>query len=120
VLLQFGQQPAFLQRRLTLAPTQRTVQHQGFGFTQRPHYCLHRVPAQLFQCRDALVAVDDQIAAGLIRYGHHHNRRLLARGRQRSQQPTLPLGPASPQMFPAPIQLMKLQLHCQFLCDCES
>jgi len=120
VLLQFGQQPAFLQGRLALTPTQRTVQHQGFGFPQRPYDRLHRVPAQLFQGRDAPVPVDDPIATRLIRYRHHHNRRLLARGRQRCQQPTLPLGPASPQMLPAPIELMKLQLHRQFLCDSES
>ena len=85
VLLQFRQQPAFFQRRLALTPTQRTVQHQSFGLAQRPDHRLHRVPAQLFERRQALVAVNDQVTVGLAGEGHHHNRRLLARGRQRGQ-----------------------------------
>jgi hypothetical protein len=43
--LQFPQQPAFFQRRLPLAPAQRTLQHQGFGLGHRPRHRFHRVPA---------------------------------------------------------------------------
>ena len=46
-LLQFGQQPAFFQRRLVFAPTQRTVQHQSFDLVHRPDHGVHRVPTQL-------------------------------------------------------------------------
>jgi hypothetical protein len=120
VLLQFRQQPGFFQRRLAFAPAQRTVQHQSFGLTQRPDHRLHRVPAQLLERRQTLVAVNDQVTAGLAGEGYHHNRRLLARGRQRGQQSPLSLGSASPQMLPAPVQLMKLQLHRQLPCDCQS
>ena len=44
-LLQFGQQPAFFQRRLVFRPTQRPVQDQSFGLAHRPDHDLHRVPA---------------------------------------------------------------------------
>jgi hypothetical protein len=85
VLLQFRQQPGFFQRRLALTPAQRTVQHQSLGLAQRPDHRLHRVPAQLFERRQTLVAVNDQVTVGLAGEGYHHNRRLLARGRQRGQ-----------------------------------
>jgi len=110
-LLQFGQQPAFFQRRLVFRPAQRTVQDQSFGLAHRPDHGLHRVPAKLLQRCDPLVAVDDQVTVNFADNRHHHNRRLLPRGGQRRQQPPLPLRPANPQMFPAPIQLMKLHAH---------
>ena len=75
--LQFRQQPAFFQRCLAFAPTQRSVQHQGFGLAHRPDHGLHRVPAQLLQRRDPLVAVDHQVSVDLLGDRHHHNRRLL-------------------------------------------
>jgi len=65
-LLQFRQQPALLQRRLLRREAQRAIQHQRLGLTHRPEDSFHRVPAQLLQRRDALVAVDDQITVGLI------------------------------------------------------
>jgi hypothetical protein len=43
--LQFRQQPAFFQRRLVFAPTQRAVQHQRFGLAHRPDHGFHCVPA---------------------------------------------------------------------------
>ena len=91
-------------------PAQRPVQDQSFGFAHRPDHGLHRVPAQLLQRRDPLVAVDDQVTVNLVG-DHHHNRCLLPRTGQRHQQPPLPIRPANPQMLPAPIQLMKLKLH---------
>jgi hypothetical protein len=109
--LQFRQQPSFFQRRLVFRPAHRTVQDQSFGLAHRPDHGLYRVPAQLLQRRDPLVAVDDQVTFNLIGDRHHHNRRLLPRTGKRRQQPPLPLRPANPQMFPAPIQLMKLKLH---------
>jgi hypothetical protein len=110
-LLQFRQQPTFFQCRIPFAPTHRTVHHQRFDFAHRPDHGLHCVPAQLLQRRYPLVAVDDQVTVNLLGNRHHYNRRLLPRGGQRSQQPPLPLRPANPQMFPAPIQLMKLHAH---------
>ena len=84
MLLQLRQQPAFFQGTLSWRPTQRTIQHQSLGLTQRPDHRLDRVSAQLFQSGDALVTIDDQIAVGLVGYGYDHNRRLLARAGQRS------------------------------------
>jgi hypothetical protein len=110
-LLQFRQQPSFFQRRLVFRPAQRTVQDQSFGLAHRPDHGLYRVTAQLLQRRDPLIAVDDQVTFNLIGDRHHHNRGLLPRASQRRQQPPVPLRPANPQMFPAPIQLMKLKSH---------
>ncbi len=110
-LLQFRQQPAFFQRRLVFAPTQRSVQHQGFGLAHRPDHGFHRVPAQLLQRRNPLIAVDDQVTVNLLGDRHHHNRRLLPRAGKRCQQSPLSLRPPNPQMFPVPIQLMKLHPH---------
>jgi hypothetical protein len=42
---------------------------------------------------------------------HYHDGRLLARFRQRRQQPPLPRRMAHPQVLPAPVELVKLQLH---------
>jgi hypothetical protein len=110
-LLHLRQQPALLQRGLVLGETQRTFQQQSLGLTHRPDHRFHRVPAQLFKRRDALVAVDDQITAGLAFGRHHDNRRLLARLSQRCHQAPLPVRPADSQVFPSPVELVKLQLH---------
>ena len=110
-LLHLRQQPPLLQRGLVLGETQRTVQQQSLGLAHRPDHRFHRVPAQLLERRDALVAVDDQVTVGLAFGGHHHDRRLLPRFGQRGQQPPLPSRMADPQMLPAPIELVKLQLH---------
>jgi len=115
-LLQFRQQPAFFQRRLPFRPTQRTIQYQRLGLTQRPDQGLHRVPPQLLQRRQPLVAVDHQVTIRLLGHGHDYDRRLLARSGQRSQQPPLSLRPPHPQLLPAPLQLMKLQSHRQLPC----
>ncbi len=109
--LQLRQQPPFFQRRLPLAHAQRARQHQRFGLAQRPDHRFDCVPAQLLQRRDALVAVDDQVTVGRARDRHHHDGSLLARGRQRRQQPPLAVRMPGPQVLPTPIQLMKLQLH---------
>jgi len=109
--LQFHQQPAFFQRRLAFAPAQATIQQQGFGLTHGPQHGFHGVSPQLLQGGDALVAIDHQITVGLVCNSNHHNRRLLAHRCQRGQQAPLPLGTMHPQMLPAPVELMKLQLH---------
>ena len=82
-LLQFGQQPAFFQRRLVFGPAQRPVQDQSFDLAHRPDHGIHRVPTQSLQRRYPLVAVDDQVTVSFAGDRHHHNRRLLARGGQR-------------------------------------
>jgi hypothetical protein len=58
-LLQFHQKPTFFKSRLVVAGTHRPVQKQGLHFAQRPDHRLDRVPAQLLECRDSLIAVDD-------------------------------------------------------------
>ena len=110
-LLHLLKQPALFQRGLVLGPTQRAVQQQGFGFAHRPDHGFHRVAAQLLERRDALVAVDDHVTVRLALGRHHHDGRLLARFSQRGQQPPLPGRVAHPQVLPAPLQLVKLQLH---------
>ena len=109
-LLQFHQKPAFLQSRFAIARTHRPVQKQSLHFAQRPDHRLHRVPAQLLECGDPLVAVDDQIMLRLLG-SHHHDRRLLTAGRQRCQQPTLPLRPAHAKVLQALLKLVQFQPH---------
>jgi hypothetical protein len=76
-LLQFHQQPAFFQSRFMIPATQGAIQKQSLYFAQRPDHCFHRVPAQLFKCSDALIAVDDQVTIRLFAC-NHDDRRLLA------------------------------------------
>jgi hypothetical protein len=77
-LLQLREQPAFFQGAFSFRPMQRTVQHQCLNFIQRPDHCLNRVPAELLECRDALVSVNDQIAIRLIRNSDDDDRSLLS------------------------------------------
>ncbi len=102
-LLHLRQQPPLLQRGLMLGEAQRTVQQQSLGLAQRPDHRFHRVPAQLLQRRDALVAVDDQVAVAVVRGENHHDRCLLARLSQRGHQVPLPVRPADSQVFPSPV-----------------
>ena len=115
-LFQLGQQPAHLQRRLVFGKAQRAVQQHGRGFAHRPHHYLHCVPPQLFQRRDPLVAINHYVAVRLAFHRHHYDGHLLAAFRQRRQQPPLPRRMAHAQMPPAPVELMKLQLHRQVEC----
>jgi hypothetical protein len=109
--LHLRQQPTLFQRSLRLAEAQRTIQQQSLGFAHRPDHGFHRIAAQLLQGGDAFVAVDHQVAVRLAGGGDHHDGRLLAYVGQRGQESPLPLRTAHPQMLPAPIQLVKLQLH---------
>ena len=77
--LQLGQQPAHLQRGLLFGPTQRAVQQHRRGLAHGPDHRLHRVPAQLLQRRDSLVAVDDHVTIRGAFRCHHHDGRLLPR-----------------------------------------
>jgi len=112
-LLHLRQQPPLLQRAFMLGETQRTVQQQCRRFAHRPDHRFYRVPAQLLQRRNPLVAVNDHVALRLAFRCHHHDRCLLPRFGQRCQQPPLPLGTAHPEMLPVPVELVELQLHRQ-------
>jgi hypothetical protein len=109
-LLQFHQQPAFFERRFVVAATHGPIQKQGLRLAQRPDHRLHRVPAQLLERRDPLVAVDHQVTIRLLG-GNHHDGRLLTAGRQRRQQPPLTLRPAHSKVLQTPLKLMKFQPH---------
>lgn len=102
------QQPALLQRRLRLAHAQRPLQHQRVGFAHFPNHGLDRVAAQLLKRGDALVAVDDQIAAFAF---DDDDWGLLAGFSQRGEQPPLARRMPHPEAFQAAVQLMKLQLR---------
>jgi hypothetical protein len=110
-LLQFRQQPAHLQRAFVFAQSQRAVQQHGRGFTHWPHHRFHRVPAQLLQSHDPFIAINDHVAVCFAFGRHHHDGRLLAHFRQRCQKPPLPCRMAHSQVLPAPLELVKLQLH---------
>ncbi len=106
--LHLGQQPALFQSTFRLAHPQRPVQHQRVGFTHRPDDGLDRVAAQLLERGDALVTVDDQIAATGF---DDDDGRLLPTFSQRSHQPPLARRTPDPEAFQAAVQLMKLQSH---------
>lgn len=110
-LLQFGKQPALFDRRLSFRQPHRPVQYQRLGFVHLPDRGVHRVPAQLLQCPNTLVAVDDQVTVRLVLYRHDDDRNLLPGAGQRCQQPPQLFRTADPQMLQSQIQLMKLQLH---------
>jgi hypothetical protein len=84
------QQPALFERAFLRAEPQRPRQQQSLGFAHRPDGGFDRVPAQLFQRRHTLVAIDHQVT---VRGpgGHHDDGRLLAAVSQRRQQPALPV-----------------------------
>ena len=99
------------QRRFMRGEAQRTIQHQCVRFAYRPDHGIHRVTAQLLKRRDALVAVDDQVTVGLVGHGYDDDRRLLSQCGERCQEPLLLAWMAHPQVLPAPVELVKLQLH---------
>ena len=109
--LHFRQQPALFERGLVWAESQRPLQQQSFGFAQLPNGGFDRVPAQLLEGREALVAVDDQVAAGVVWGEDHDDGCLLSRLSQRGHQPPLEVRLAHSQMLPRPVELVKLQLH---------
>ena len=86
------------------------VQKQSLRFAQRPNHGFDRVTAQLLQRRHPLIAVDDHVMIGLIG-GDHHDRRLLAAGRQRSQQAPITLRPLRPKVLQTTLKLVPFQPH---------
>ena len=104
------QQPALFQGRRLLAGPHRAVQKKGIGLAQRPDHRFDRVAAKLLQRPGPPVAVDEQIALGLI-CGDDDDRRLLPTGRQLCQQPLLALRPMRAQVLKTPLKLVKFQLH---------
>jgi hypothetical protein len=64
----------------------------------------------LLERSDPLIAVDHQITVRLLG-SNHNDRRLLAAGRQRRQQPPMPFRPAHTKVLKTPLKLMKLQPH---------
>jgi hypothetical protein len=104
------QQPALFQCACLLAGAHRAVQKKGLGLAQRPDHRFDRVAAKLLQRPDPPVAVDEQIALGLI-CRDDDDRRLLPTGRQRCQQPLLALRPMRAQVLQTPLKLVKFQLH---------
>jgi len=77
-LLHLRQQPTLFQRALLGTEAQRAVQQQSFGFAHRPHGGVYRVPAQLLERGDALVAVNHQVALAVFGREDHDDGRLLA------------------------------------------
>jgi hypothetical protein len=110
-MLQFRKQPPLLQSGGRFRRPQRLAQDQGFGFVHLPNRRVHRIASQLAQGGNALVAVNYPVVLRLISDGNHHDRYLLSRRGQRSQQLSFTLGAAHPQVFERKIQLVQLKLH---------
>ena len=118
-LFEFRQQPALLQGGFALRCPQRLAEQKSLGFVHLPNRCTHRVTAQLSQRRYPLVPVDDQVAVRFVAHGYDHDRHLLARGRQRSQKSSLPVGASHSQVLESKIELVKLQIHGGCLAACR-
>jgi hypothetical protein len=110
-LLQLGQQPTHFQCGLVFGQAQRAVQQHRRGLAHRPYHRFHRVPAQLLQSRDPLIAVDDDVTIRLAFRRYDYDGCLLSAVGQRCQQSPLPRRMAHSQVLPTPIELVKLQLH---------
>jgi hypothetical protein len=78
-----------LQRAFLRTEAQRPVQQQSFGGTHLPDRGFDRVPAQLLERGDALVAIDHQITVAVLWGPDHHDGRLLAGLSQGGQQAPL-------------------------------
>jgi hypothetical protein len=94
--------------------SQRTIQQHRGGFAHWPRHRFHRVSPELLQRRDSLIAVDHHVAIRHAFHRDHYDRHLLAGVSQRGQQPATALRVVHSQSFPAPLQLMKFQLHRPF------
>jgi len=112
-LLHLGQLPAHLQRGLVFGKAQGAIQQHGGGLTHRPHDCFYRIPPELFQGGDSLIAINHHVAVGLVFSSNHHDGCLLTALCQRGQQSPLARRMAHTEMPPSPLELMKLQLHRQ-------
>jgi hypothetical protein len=111
---QFLKQPSFFNRRIAFAHAHRALQHQRIRFAHRPDRGFYRVLTQLLQRCHPLVAVDHQITIRIAGNRDGHDGRLLARRRQRGQQPTLPIPAPHAQMLVTAVELVKLQFHWVF------
>jgi hypothetical protein len=65
----------------------------------------------LLQCRNPLIAIDHHVTVRLVFRHYDHDGRLLPTVGQRRQQTPLPREMAHAQVLPAPLELVKLQLH---------
>jgi hypothetical protein len=99
-----------------IAPTHRPVQKKSLHFAQRPDHRFDRVPAQLLERSDPLIAVDHQVTVRLLSR-NHHDRRLLTAGCQRRQQPPMAFRPAHAQVLKTPLKLMEFQPHASHPLD---
>lgn len=77
-VLELGQQPPLLQSTRARAVGHLPPQDQRLGLLHLPYQGFHRVVSQAAKSRDALMAVDDHIAAWRLLLGDHHDRLLLA------------------------------------------
>jgi len=64
----------------------------------------------LLERRDPPIAVDHQISIRLLG-SNHDDRRLLTAGRQRRQQPPLPLRPTHAKVLQTMLKLVEFQMH---------
>ena len=85
--VQFPARAFDLALRLFLLPVVHL--RQGFGCAHRPDRGFDRVPAQLLERGDALMAIDHQIAVAIVWGEDHHDGRLLAGLSQGGQQAPL-------------------------------
>jgi len=82
------------------------LEQQRVCFVHVPHHGLDRVATQRLERGNTFVAVDDEVAFGLL---DDDDGGLLTGFSQRSDQPALAGRVADPEVFQAAVQLMKFQ-----------
>lgn len=95
-----------LERAVRRAHAERAFQQQRVCFAHVPHHGLDRVATQRLERGDAFMAVDDEVAVGLM---NDDEGRLLAGFSQRRDEAALLARVADPEAVQAAVQLMKFQ-----------
>ena len=110
-LMQRPQQPPLLERGVGRLAVEQLMEDERLRFAHRPADRVDRIAVQLPQAPDPLVAINDDVVAGVPLASHDDDRHLLAGLGDRRQQPPFARGLADPQRLVAQIQLMEFEVQ---------
>ena len=112
---QLVQQPGLLQRAERIGEPLAPVHQQSFHGLQVQDRGLDSVRGEADERPQALEAVDDHIAPGLVAVGDDHDRRFLALLGQLRQQAAFELWATLAKRLVTTVELVKFQVHCALL-----
>jgi hypothetical protein len=108
VVVQGAEQPPLFERAVGGVGAQELAKDQCLGLRHLPHDGRDRIALQPAEAAHAFVAIHHHVRRAP---GHDHDRHLLARVRQRGQQPPFARRLSHPQPLVPPVELMKFQVH---------